>query len=139
MLQNDGDFSPTSSGTYGGMVVGPLDFDVRPGVGVKRFLPYFSKAATAEKVYHVFEDCPVGEEITGHSRAAGVGPGGVEYPKCRQCQAWEDELEQARTRRREELGLSGASGRSTVDPAPPVKGLHYLRDEMLDDMRRGTL
>ncbi|GAB2653326.1 hypothetical protein GCM10027068_36630 [Prescottella soli] len=92
------------------MVVGQLDVEALPGVGVKRFLPYFSKATTAERVYHVFDDCPVGAQIPKGARAPGVGPGGELYQKCGLCQDWDDERDGERARRRAQCDLEWILG-----------------------------
>lgn len=47
-------------------------------------------------MFHNFLDCPAGKRITRTDREPGLGPEGVAYPQCKQCQAWDDEIERSR-------------------------------------------
>lgn len=87
---------------------------------MKRLLPYFSKVPTAEKVYHVFLDCPRGQRIQRVARAAGVGPGGRVYPKCTTCRNWDEQVREERNRVRESLGWDLIPPPDGVEESDPL-------------------
>lgn len=45
--------------------------------------PYYSTNQSDPDVHHDYSDCPSGQQIPAHNRAAGTGG----YPRCGHCQS----------------------------------------------------